>query len=83
MTSTTLPPDLREELRRALADRSKQWLSRLYRHELLMARTVKGMQVEAITKFDAEVIKPLLQLISGRLSTFQLRGNDIVLEMFP
>jgi len=83
MTATTLPPDLREELRRALADRSKQWLSRLYRHELLMARTVKGMQVEALTKFDAEVVKPLLQLISGRLSTFTLRGNDIVLELFP
>ena len=83
MTSTSLAPALRDEIRKALEKRAKEWMSRLYRHELLVARTVRGMQLEAQDRFDREVLRPILQLVAGRLSTFDLRGNDIILELFP
>lgn len=83
MTSTSLPPDLVAQLRKALRERGQAWIARFYRHELLVARTVRGMQVEAAEAFRREVVKPLIQTVAGRLSTFDLRGPDIVIEAFP
>lgn len=83
MTSLDLAPEIRQQLAEALKTKAKEWLSRLYRHDLLVSRTIMGMQVEAQDRFDREVLRPILQQVAGRLSTFNLRGNDIILELFP
>ena len=83
MSATNLPPDLAAEVRKALRERAQAWIARFYRHELLVARTVRGMQIEAVEAFQREVVRPVIQTIAGRLSTFSLRGPDIVVEAFP
>lgn len=83
MTSTSLPPDLEASIRKALRERAQAWIARFYRHELLVARTVRGMQAEAVDLFQREVVRPIIQTVAGRLSTFDLRGNNIVIEAFP
>lgn len=83
MTSLVLPPADMAALRAALRANAGRWIARFYRHELLVSRTVRGMQVEAQEAFDREIVRPLLQAIAGKLSTFDLRGPDIVLQMFP
>lgn len=79
MTTTTVPPDLRQALR----DRAQVWIARLYRHEILTARTVRGMQVEAAQKFDELVVRPMLRAIGGRLAGFEPRGADVLVDAFP
>ena len=83
MTGIQLPPDVLDQLRAALRKGAGRWIARFYRHELLVARTVRGMQIEAIEEFNREVVNPLLRQIAGRLATFDLRGPDVVLELFP
>ena len=83
MTSTTLPPDAIASLRAALRAGAGRWIARFYRHELLVARTVRGMQEEAVREFNREIVNPLLRQVAGRLATFDLRGPDVVLELFP
>lgn len=80
---TALPPEMRRELRAALRENAGRWIARFYRHELLVARTVRGMQVEAQQEFDREIVRPLLREIGGRLANFDLRGNDVVFEAYP
>jgi SPP1 gp7 family putative phage head morphogenesis protein len=83
VTSFAVPvPDL-ATVRAALRAGAGRWIARFYRHELLVARTVRGMQVEAIEEFNREVVNPLLRQVAGRLATFDLRGPDVVLELFP
>lgn len=83
MTTATLPRETREALREAFRTRARQWISRLYRHELLVARSVRGLQVEVVDRFNRDIVRPMLQVVAGRLATFDLRGNDIVVEAFP
>lgn len=84
MTSTgILPPEIRNDLRSLLRERAGEWLARFYRHEILVARTVRGMQVEAVEEFNRAVVNPLLKAIGGSLSTFTPRGSDLIPEAFP
>lgn len=83
MTSTGIPVELRSELRAILRERAGEWLSRFYRHELLVARTVRGAQIEAAEEFERTVVRPLLKAIGGTLSTFSPRGSDLIPESFP
>jgi hypothetical protein len=78
-----VPPAIRSDLREELRRRAGEWLARFYRHEILVARTVRGMQVEAVEEFNRAVVTPLLKAVGGTLSTFQPRGNDLVPQLFP
>lgn len=75
--------DLSVDMRAALRANAERFLARFYRHELLLARTVRGMQIEAQQEFDRDIARPLLKLIGGELSTFRLRGQDIVAAAYP
>lgn len=83
MSSTNLPPDTAEAIRAALRKGGQKWIARLYRHEILSARTVRGMQVEIMASWNRTVIQPLIRVIAGRLSTFDARGPDVVFDAFP
>lgn len=83
MTGIVLPPADLAQLRAALRAGAGRWIARFYRHELLVARTVRGMQEEAIREFNREIVNPLLRQVASRLATFDLRGPDVVLELFP
>ncbi len=83
MTGLVLPPADLAQLRAALRAGAGRWIARFYRHELLVARTVRGMQEEAIREFNREIVNPLLRQVASRLATFDLRGPDVVLELFP
>lgn len=83
MTSTAIPPAFNAELRAILRKRAGEWLARSYRHDLLVARTVRGMQVEAQQEFDRAVVAPLLKAIGGTLANFTPRGSDVIPEAFP
>jgi SPP1 gp7 family putative phage head morphogenesis protein len=78
-----LPPDVREQMRRQLKELAATWQERFYRHEILLARTVRGMQIEAQQEFDRAVVNPLLKAIGGTLATFTPRGSDLIPEAFP
>lgn len=83
MSGLTLPPADAAALRSALRANAGRWIARFYRHELLVSRTVRGMQIEAQEEFDRAVVRPLLQAVASRLATFDLRGPDVVYELFP
>lgn len=78
-----IPPAEVAAIRAALRANAGRWIARFYRHELLVARTVRGMQVEAQEEFNREVVNPLLRQIASRLATFDLRGPDVVMSLFP
>lgn len=83
MTSLAVQPDVAAQLRKALRDRAQVWIARLYRHEVLSARTVRGMQLEAAQEFDRTVIRPMLRAVGARLSMFTPRGADVLMDTFP
>lgn len=83
MTSTTLPPDRAQALRAALRRHAGRWIQRFYRHEILVARTVRGYQVEAADLFRREVVEPVVRRVAGGLATFDPRGQDVTIERFP
>ncbi|MFY9342213.1 MAG: minor capsid protein [Planctomycetota bacterium] len=83
MTTTTLPPDYRTQLRRALRDRAGKWIAANYRHQLLVARSVKGMQVEAVEAFQRDVVAPAVREVAARLATFDDRGPAVTIDRFP
>ena len=83
MTSTSTQPSRIEALRNALRRNAGAWLSRLNRHEILLARTVRGMQAEAVDRFDREIVQPLVQSVAGRLATFDQRGAGAAFDLFP
>jgi len=79
MTTNTIPPTLVAALRKG----GRKWISRLYRHEILQARTVRGLQIEAMQAWNRIVVKPVLDAVASTISRFDLRGNDVVLDAFP
>jgi len=83
VTSITAQPDTSTLVRKALRLRAQAWIARLYRHEILTARTVRGMQLEAAQKFDEVVSRPLIELVSSRLSMFDQRGASISMDTIP
>lgn len=85
MTSfaAALPPREQRLIRTALRERIDEWLKLSYRHDVLTARAVRGLQLEATALFDREVVRPLLVQVGGRLSSVQLRTGDLVRDLFP
>lgn len=85
MTST--PPRLtasaRAEIRSRLRKRAGEFLQRFYRHDVLVARAVRGIQIEAAAQFRREVAGPLVRSIAGNLAGFDSRGADVTPANFP
>lgn len=78
-----LPPETRRELRQALRRNGARWINRFYRRDLLLARTVRGMEIEAQQEYTREIVRPLLRQVGGRLANFDIRGNDVVVAAYP
>lgn len=83
MTGLTIPEANRAAARKALQMGGAAWQARFMRHEILVARTVHGMQIEAQQEFSRAVVQPLLKAIAGAIGTFEPRGNDLIPEAFP
>jgi SPP1 gp7 family putative phage head morphogenesis protein len=83
VTGLSLQPDRAATIRAALRRHGSVWLQRFYRHEILVGRTVRGMQDEAADLFRREVINPVVQRVAGGLATFDRRGADVLIEATP
>lgn len=85
MTSfaAALPPREQRKIRQTLRERIGEWLKLSYRHDVLVGRAVRGLQLEATALFDREVVRPLLVKVGGSLSSAQLRTGDLVRDLFP
>jgi len=85
MTATPPPidPSFRENLRQQLRERASEFLTRFNRHDVLMARGVRGLQIEAQQLFRRTIVEPLLQSIGGQLAGFDFRGRDVTPERYP
>jgi SPP1 gp7 family putative phage head morphogenesis protein len=70
-------------MRRTLRDRIDEWLKLTYRHDVLVGRAVRGLQLEAAALFDREVTRPLLVEVAGRLGGAQLRTGNLVRDLMP
>lgn len=82
MSSGRLPPSP-ENLRLALRRHADAWIQRFYRHELLVARAVRGIQDDAAAEFRREVVKPLVKRLAAGMATFDRRGPDVLIETTP
>lgn len=69
--------------RRILADGIRRLLERLHRHELLVARTTKGLQIEMGQEFDRLVSQPVLRATAAGLAGFDDRGPDVLISTDP
>ncbi len=83
MTVYTPPPDRARTLRAALRAHAGAWIQRFYRLEILVGRTVRGMQNEAEAMFRRDVLVPVVQRVAGGLATFDRRGPDVLIETSP
>lgn len=80
---TEMPPELLREVRQKLRTNAGRWIARFYRRELLVARTITGMEIEMREEWRREIVQPLLRQIGGRLAEFPARGRNIYLDQFP
>ena len=83
MTSFRLPPTERERLRAALRAHAEQWIKRFYRHEILVARAVKGIQDDASAEFLRTVAEPIIRQVAAGLAGFERRGQDVIVDQTP
>ena len=83
MTGLPGPTISPSEVRSALRRGAGEWIRRFYRHQLDVARAVRGMELTAADEFDRLVVQPVIREVAGRLSTFDLRGQAIVLDAYP
>lgn len=86
MTSTRFQPPQAsptEVVREALRKHAETWIQRFYRHDLLVARTVRGLQFDALETFRIEVVEPVLKQLAGDLAQFPDRGADIAVNSSP
>lgn len=85
MTSFALPLPTadRDRFRRLLRDRLDEWLALSFRHDILVTRAVRGVQIEVGALFEREVVRPLLLAVASRLPQVQLRSGDVVADLFP
>ena len=72
-----------QRLRAALREHAGQWISRFYRHELLVARAVRGIQNDAAEEFRRIVVGPLVKRIAAGMATFDRRGSDVIVDQTP
>ena len=78
-----LSASTRAEIRARLRKRAGEFLQRFYRHDILAARAVRGVQMEASQRFRREVAEPLIREIAGRLASFDPRGHAVTPDAFP
>jgi|5B_taG_2_1085324.scaffolds.fasta_scaffold00216_34 SPP1 gp7 family putative phage head morphogenesis protein len=78
-----IDPELRARLRRELKQRASEFLTRFNRHDVLMARGVRGVQIEAVQQFRRLVVEPLLDSIGGTLAGIDARGREVTPERYP
>ena len=71
------------ELRKELRKRAGEFLTRFNRHDVLMARAVRGVQIEAVQQFRRMIAQPLLESIGKTLAGFDARGREVTPERFP
>jgi SPP1 gp7 family putative phage head morphogenesis protein len=73
----------RADIRAKLRQSAGEFLQRFYRHDVLVARAVRGIQIEAAQRFRMEVAEPLIRAIAGGLAGFDPRGQDVTPANFP
>jgi SPP1 gp7 family putative phage head morphogenesis protein len=78
-----LDRERQEQLLPILRERLADWLRLSFRHDILVARAVRGLQIEAARSFDRLVLNPLLQLVVDRVPQAQLRTGDLSRDLFP
>jgi SPP1 gp7 family putative phage head morphogenesis protein len=83
MTTFRLPPTERERLRAALRAHAEQWIKRFYRHEILVARAVRGIQNDASAEFLRTVAEPIIRQVAAGLAGFEQRGQDVLIDQSP
>lgn len=83
MTSFRLPPTDRDALRAALRKHADTWIQRFYRHELLVARAVRGVQTDLSAEFMRTVARPVVERVAAGMATFDRRGQDIIVDQEP
>lgn len=67
----------------ALRKHAATWIQRFYRHDLLVARTVRGLQADAVETFRIEVVGPVIRQLAAQLAEFPDRGADIAINSSP
>jgi len=85
VTSTRFqPPPLPTEIvQGALRKHAATWIQRFYRHDLLVARTVRGLQADAVETFRLEVVGPVIRQLAAQLAEFPDRGADVAINSSP
>lgn len=78
-----LSPEQLRELRATLRQNAGSWIRRFYRRELLVARTVRGAQIEAVEEFNREIMHPLLRRVGEGLASIDPQSVDIVRDVVP
>lgn len=72
-----------QRLRRQLRQRASEFLTRFNRHDVLMARAVRGVQIEAVQEFRRMIAQPLIESIGKTLAGFDARGRSVTPEEYP
>jgi SPP1 gp7 family putative phage head morphogenesis protein len=71
------------QLRQQLRLRAGEFLTRFNRHDVLMARAVRGVQIEAVQEFRRMIARPLIESIGKTLAGFDARGRNVTPEQYP
>lgn len=71
------------DMRGQLRANAKAWIARFYRHEVLVARAVRGIQADAVAEFRRTVVEPIVRQLAGGLAGFDRRGADIIVAQTP
>ena len=72
-----------EVVQGALRKHAQTWIQRFYRHDLLVARTIRGLQADAVETFRIEVVGPVIRQLAAQLAEFPDRGADIAINSSP
>jgi SPP1 gp7 family putative phage head morphogenesis protein len=85
VTSTRFvpPAPTAQVIQDALRKHAATWIQRFYRHEILVARTVRGLQQDAVETFRIEVVGPLVRQLAAELAGFPDRGADVTINATP
>ena len=85
MSSVSVTPSNRntQKLRTQLRQKAREFLVRFNRHDVLMARAERGVQLEAVQEFRRMIAGPLIESIGRSLAGFDVRGRDATPEQYP
>jgi len=85
VSSVSVTPSNRntQKLRTQLRQKAREFLVRFNRHDVLMARAVRGVQLEAVQEFRRMIAGPLIESIGRSLAGFDVRGRDATPEQYP